>query len=290
MTGPAQAGWVENTLCAFNQAGIQKAAYWSLYDAYTTFSQSPWSEAGQVLAWDGYWGLAYDEQSNGNKPAWSVIQQYYQNGSLNCPSGGTVNATPFLSLTPWANYYTINQPIRATWTASDISSISIPGAAGTLDCNVLTRAPISSSVAVASCASTDGAAATTSGNYTVTASALGTNGNPYNQTAVNATVQIGLGPVLAAVTNQNYGSTISATGGMLLRGRGFANENTNAIQCTRSGYSDVWLTSSNGISHSSNTQIDVDLQSRLAPGDWILKEWNGWSGYSSGTYQVTITQ
>jgi hypothetical protein len=292
MTASAQSAWVQNTLCAFNQAGVQKAAYWAMYDPYTLFSSTPWSIVGQGLAWY-YWGLAYEEQNYGNKPAWSVIQQYYQYGTLSCPTGGVVNASPLLSLTPLTNYYTINQPIRVTWTASDISAISIPGASTTRDCSLYTDTTLSSSsLLTASCASTDAPYSTTTGTYTVTATATGTNGSSSNQVAATASVEIGLRPSLEAITNENYTSTVSYTGWMLLWGRGFANEKQNAILCTRSGYSDVWLYDSDGVglSWESNTQINVSLQGRLAPGVWTVKLWNNYSGDSSNEYQVTITQ
>jgi hypothetical protein len=293
MTAADQVGWVQNTLCAFNQIGIQKAAHWALYDPYTLFSTPPWSYVGQGLAWT-YWGLAYEEASLGNKPAWSVVQQYYQYGTLSCPSGGTVyNASPLLSFTPLTSYYTINQPVRLTWTASDVSSISVPGASKTIDCYVYAQSPvISSTVAAASCASTDAPYQTYTGNYTITATAIGTNGNPNNQTSASATVQIGLGPNLTAITNQYYSYTIRASDEMILWGQGFSNEKVNAIQCTRSGYSDVWMYDGDGVNldWESNTQINVNLANRLAPGVWTIQEWNGYSGYSSNSYQVTITQ
>jgi hypothetical protein len=292
MTEQAHASWVQNTLCALSQAGVQKAAYWAMYDPYTVFSASPYSYVGQGLAWWGYWGLAYEESGNGNKQAWSVLQQYYQYNTLTWPPGGTVyNASPLLSLTPLTHYYTVNQPIRVNWTASDISAIAIPGASTTLGCDMLTRQSLSSnSVEAASCAWTDAPYATTTGNHTITATATGTNGSPNNQTTATATVLIGVGPNLNAATNADYGYTISAAGWMILWGEGFANESVNAIQCIRNGYSDVWLSGASDLPWQSNTQINVNLQNLLAPGVWTLKEWNGYSSNSSSDYQVTITQ
>jgi hypothetical protein len=101
MTVPGHAAWVQNTLCTFRDAGIQKLAYWSMYDPYTLWSAPPWSQVTQGLAWNGYWGLAYEEPVNGFKPAWSsVLQPYYQFGTLSCPAGSVFNAAPILSLTP----------------------------------------------------------------------------------------------------------------------------------------------------------------------------------------------
>jgi hypothetical protein len=50
-----------------------------------------------------------------------------------------------------------------------------------------------------------------------------------------------LGPVLNAVTDNNYSTTINAGGWMVLWGVGFANEKQNRLQWVRSGYDDVWL-------------------------------------------------
>jgi hypothetical protein len=41
-TVSGQASWVQNDFCMFRSLGIQKTAYWALYDPYTMWTGSPW--------------------------------------------------------------------------------------------------------------------------------------------------------------------------------------------------------------------------------------------------------
>jgi hypothetical protein len=280
-TVSGQQAWIQNTLCATVAAGVQKLAYWALYDPYTLWSTPPWSKVGQDLAWNGYWGLAYEQPTLQYKG--SVLQQYYQNGLLNCPGGtGSVyNATPILSLTPLSPYYTVNQPVRVMWTASDMSAMSSPGAVGTLTCD--TNAQLSSSVQPASCATTDAPPSSTTGNYTVSVIAVGSNG--VSQTSAQTTVSIGIAPVLDAVTIQTSGSTVY----MVLWGEGFATAG-NTITCIKGGTIVQFYASDGvGLAYESPTQINVNLASRLSSGTWTVSVSNGYPGTTvSNNVSVTI--
>ncbi|SPF42106.1 hypothetical protein SBA4_2880001 [Candidatus Sulfopaludibacter sp. SbA4] len=171
MTAAGQVNWVRNTLCALAGTGIQKLAHWNLYDPYTLFSTPPWYGSAAVpnasyLAWFGYWGLGYEQQSAGWKTVWgSVILPYYQNGVLSCPSS-LEYAIPVVTLTPWGDYpnytpgeyYTVGEPVRVSWTASDVAGLSTTAAGGTVggtyDCETISSVS-ASGLATVSCGSSD---------------------------------------------------------------------------------------------------------------------------------------
>ena len=55
-TVSGQVQWLNNTLCTFSALGIQKMAYWSMYDPYTMWSTYPWQLSGQDLSWNAFLG------------------------------------------------------------------------------------------------------------------------------------------------------------------------------------------------------------------------------------------
>ena len=110
-TAAGQAQWLTNTICAYRNAGINKYAYWAMYDPYTLWSTSPWNKTGRDLAWNGFWGLSTD--SGVDKAAWSALRTFYLTdpSSWSCPS----TPPPVVSLLPNNDYFTLGQPVRVTW-------------------------------------------------------------------------------------------------------------------------------------------------------------------------------
>lgn len=284
-TVSGQASWVQNTFCMFQSLGIQKTAYWALYDPYTTWTGYPWYKTGADLAWNGYWGLSFESESSGQKDSWSILRNYYYYGSLACPSP-LAYAEPILSLTPTSPYFTIGQPVRVTWTAAEAASLSInQGGDNTYACD--TGAYLSNGVASASCAYTNTGAFYSSGLQTVTITGASAGGTP--QTA-SATVTIGGGPIVNATTNQNYSYDIGSNDTIIIWGNGFSLSGGNTVQLTRDGYADVWLYDGNGYYFwdQSTFQIHASLNGRAAPGLWTLYVRNGYSGAPSAAYRITI--
>jgi hypothetical protein len=59
--------WLTNTLCVLRGASIYKTAYWSMYDPYIMWTAPPWYKTGQDLAWNGFWGLVYEDEYYGGQ-------------------------------------------------------------------------------------------------------------------------------------------------------------------------------------------------------------------------------
>ncbi|HSB13571.1 MAG TPA: hypothetical protein VLE22_03880 [Bryobacteraceae bacterium] len=279
--------WLNNTLCAYRSAGLQKYAYWSMFDPYTMWTGSPWYVTGQDLAWSGFWGLSFEPEASGDKPSWSLLSSFYLNGSINCPSPGQSNAPAVVSLTSSSNYYTVAQPVRLTWTAADVASFSLNrGHGASYSCSPEQTGQVSSDVA-GSCAYTDASAFSSTGSQTVTLTGYNVWGSPQN---ASASVTIGLGPIVNAATDQNYTYTINAYDTIIVWGNGFSLTGGNTIQLTRAGYPDVWMY--NGDGHyfwdHSHFQINASLDGRAATGQWTLYVRNGYSGTPSAAYTIMI--
>ena len=175
-TASGQSQWVSNVLCGYLSAGLSKLAYWSMYDPYTLWATSPWSQSGGTLAWDGFWGLAYENDGSGSflaKPSWATLSSYYLNGSLSC------TASPVVSLQADASYYTLAQPMQMSWTAAETHSLSLSQGDGSHSYSCITgrMIPYSGSPQgslVGSCAHTNASPFNSTGNKTVTLTA--TNG------------------------------------------------------------------------------------------------------------------
>ena len=98
--------WLRNTLCAFRSLGIEKYAYWAMYDAASLWTNAPWFNAGQQLAWNGYWGLGFEPPSSGFKPAWTTLALYNEApDALPCPANPPPNVTAW----PFSDYVTVGQ-------------------------------------------------------------------------------------------------------------------------------------------------------------------------------------
>ena len=79
-----------NTLCTLASLNITKYAYWAMYDPTTLWINSPWYNYGQVLLWNGYWGLGWEYPASGFKTAWSTLAAFNQS-LFACPMTPTPN-------------------------------------------------------------------------------------------------------------------------------------------------------------------------------------------------------
>ncbi len=114
---------------------------------------------------------------------------------------------------------------------------------------------------VGRCAYSDAAAFYTLGAQTVTFT--GTNLASSSQNAT-ASVTIGLGPTVSAVTDQDFSYTINANDTIVVWGNGFSLTGGNTIQLTRSGYPDIWMYEGDGhyFWDESHTQMNAELEGR----------------------------
>jgi hypothetical protein len=263
-----QAQWLSNTLCAFKDAGIEKFAYWSMYDPWEVWADFPWLKSGTDLAWNGYWGLSYDEEWYGDKPAWQVLSSFYSS----YPGGLTCSGSPVVSLVPSASYYTVSQPVRVTWTAANAASLCLNFPHGvTYSCNLQQeQEPIvlSTNDLTGSCAQTDIQAFSSTGNPTITVSGFSDASCTGSSQSASAMVTIGAAPIVNEVYAQ---PTV-----LSIYGQGFSNEGHNQVKLTRSGYADVLISEGGSYSQYDNYNfINVQVPDGTLPGQWTLYVCNG---------------
>jgi hypothetical protein len=285
-----QSQWLKNALCAYTGLGINKFAYWAMYDPYELWSQTPWNLTGHGLAWQGFWGLI--NRAGTDKPSWAALTNYYKSNSLSCPAA----PTPVLALKPEGDYYTIAQPLRVTWAAADVTSLRLNSYTDrrSFDCRSLTETLIGShpTELLGSCAY--GIAgpfydpSTPSGQIiTLT----GDNGLA-NSVSVSSAITIGRGPVVSVVLNEVGTPTITTTSTITVHGKGFSKEGGNTFQFVRPGYPDVWMWKLNpggfDFTETELTQITAPLGNRLAPGSWSLRVRNNYSGDPSVEFPVFV--
>ncbi|MBS1828985.1 MAG: hypothetical protein JST93_27020 [Acidobacteria bacterium] len=283
LTPTGQSQWVGCALSVFSGVGVQKFAHWSLYDPYTMWSAAPWNKVGHDLAWNGYWGLKYEREADGNKPAYSTLTSFYQGGSAGCPTA------PITTLKVDNSYYTTGQPAGLIWTAANtaIWEVNPPQVAPSYDCQ--SGANFSSNPG-GSCAYTFTAGATVTGTQTYTFTAKAAGGLPL--TPATATSTIVGAPLVYIITNE-YGSTVLSQYNMIVvTGNAFSRFGGNTLQFTRSGYNDVWMYSGDGsgfpFQEWSYTQISAMLGGRLAPGQWQLYVRNGYASGPVGPITINI--
>jgi hypothetical protein len=287
-TVPGQSQWLSNALCGYTSAGLSKFAYWALYDPYTLWSSAPWSYTGQNLAWNAFWGLAYENDSNNtfeSKPSWSTLTSYYLHNSLSCAYA------PAVSLTADNTFYTTNQPVPLTWTAAETASLSLsqPSTNGVsyscLTGKAITLAPSTPPGSlVGDCAYTNTVFPTT-GTPTITMTA--TNGSQHQN--ASTTITIGYPSVINAITASDYTYNIHTNSTIVVWGNGYSKTGGNTIQLTRSGYGDVWLYETDGYYYwdQSYYQINASLNGRAAAGTWTAYVRTPYTGPSAG-YTLNI--
>lgn len=287
LTPSGQAQWVGCALAAFSGAGIQKLAHWSLYDPYTMWSAPPWNQTGHQLAWNGYWGLKFEREADGNKPAWGTLVNFYQGGSAACPS------VPINTLKTDNAYYTTGQPAGLIWTAAntavwELSPLPYLPYAPTYDCK---SGEWFSPVASGSCAFTFSTGATSTGPQTYNFTAKPSGGSP--TTTAWATATIVGAPLVYSITDESGSSVLNQYGWIVVAGNAFSKfGGFNTLQFVRSGYNDVWMYAGDGSGYpfqqGSYTQISAMLGGRLAPGQWQLYMRNGYDSGPAGPITITI--
>jgi 2',3'-cyclic-nucleotide 2'-phosphodiesterase (5'-nucleotidase family) len=97
-------------------------------------------------------------------------------------------------------------------------------------------------------------------------------------------------PVVAAVTNETYGGSISATGTMIVWGAGFSPGGGNAINLTREGSPDSIMLDAGSGSYFwdlSANQINAAAAGKIVAGRWLLSVRNA-CGAASPNFAVTI--
>jgi hypothetical protein len=97
-------------------------------------------------------------------------------------------------------------------------------------------------------------------------------------------------PVLAAVTDSNYGPTLSANGTIVLWGQGFSESGGNTVLFQRSGYQDVEYSENDGLYYWDNAtdQVNASLGGLLASGTWTAIVHSACSATPSNSVSVTI--
>ena len=97
-------------------------------------------------------------------------------------------------------------------------------------------------------------------------------------------------PVLAAVTNNSYGPTLSGTGTILVWGQGFAPAGGNTLVFQRSGYPNIAFSETDGLYFwdFAAGQINASLGGLLASGSWTLTVQSPCSTTPSNNLSVTI--
>jgi len=96
-------------------------------------------------------------------------------------------------------------------------------------------------------------------------------------------------PVIAAVTDSNYGQNISSNGTIIVWGSGFTPSGGNSIQLVRDGYDTVTIDENDGSDFwdQSSDQINVVPGGRVPPGDWDVVARNI-CGTPTRQFQITV--
>ncbi|MBS1824720.1 MAG: hypothetical protein JST93_05330 [Acidobacteria bacterium] len=288
LTPSGQGQWLTCALAAFANAGIQKLAYWALYDPYTMWSGFPWFQTGQDLAWNGYWGLKYEREADGNKPAWTALTNFYQGGSTSCTS------TPITTFKTDNTHYTTGQPARLVWTAANTAiwqiSSSLPASYDCRDQSSGMSGPQFASVPAGSCAFAFSDPPSTPGTQTHTFTARAAGGAPSTTATAQSTTLSA--PLVFAVTDSDGSPLISRFDTIKITGNAFARWGGNSLRFVRSGFTDVWIYAFDGsglpFNEKSYTQISAELGGRLAAGPWQLYVYNGYPSSPAGPISVTI--
>lgn len=326
-TTAGQSAWVQNMLCVLNSAGIQKLAYWALYDPFTLWSGSPWYYDAEELS-STFWGLAFEPEASGFKPSWSVLQQYYENGTLSCSSPS--QDQPIIALVPGSKtapepvapgspglqtpQFTINQPIRIGWNAAEVASftyfwtymsgfpdelVQLPKSATyACDYSDFLGTELGPGLTVASCAVTDVGldAFTSTGSYNIYLGGVSVGGLGASGTTA-VPVQIVSSPGVTSALGYNgttYSSTILPGNYIVLYGYGFSQTGGNTVkfQPTNGGNggNTLVLTDGSGLSwDQANVQINISPNSAFTAGTtWNVTVNNSYSPTYSASFPVTI--
>ncbi len=280
-TVDGQDTWLRNTLCAFRSLGIEKFAYWAMYDAVNLWVNAPWYNQGQQLAWNGYWGLAFEPPEAGFKPAWATLALFNRS-----PDALACRANPAPNITAWplSDYVTIGQTPKIIWTATETTSLALDGQAqgGAWACDAsdsfLGGRAFSTTLA-GSCAFTFGAATNSPGDRVFTLSAH--NGGQEQRIVLH--VEVGLAPkILKAMGVEYSGGPVSVASGEIfyVSGKGLALTPINYLRWSRPGYPDVFMFHGDQPGHffeQDALHVATTVDQRIARGLWTVSIYNGQS-------------
>jgi hypothetical protein len=79
-----QADWLRQCLCSLRVLGVNKTAYWTLYDAAELWRSESWRMSAADVSLNGHFGLAFEDAERGFKPAWDVLRASNGGKTLAC--------------------------------------------------------------------------------------------------------------------------------------------------------------------------------------------------------------
>jgi hypothetical protein len=305
-TADGQGEWLTQTLCLMSRLNITKYAYFGLYDS-ASFWEQKYNYTVLDLAWLGYWGLSSEGSGYGDKPAWSAMAGFNPN---NCPAPN-VPPTPVIALQADAFYYTLNDTGKITYTAANVTSLSLsepkfpPDRPASYSCDPgNTYAPLHPDLRVGSCAFTNIKAAYT-GTITLTGENTNVEGIPGAgvSTRVATSVTVGLAPIVYGVVNYTTGQVCNLTANpgcvitasqmdiLEIYGVGFNPTGGNTVKLV-SQSTEAWLYETDGYYFwdQSRTQLNAQIACYVTPGSWVLYVFNpNNSGAPSNGVPVSIS-
>jgi hypothetical protein len=281
LTPAGQATWLNNMLCAFHNAGVTKLNYFGMYDAYALWTDAQWGHTGDALAWFGYWGLAYQQETDGSKAAWTTLTNYYRNGAAALACGSRQVAATLRPENPTA-YYITGQKIGVQWTAAETTQWEIAGVAATTPSYQCSYISVTDPLALTPI--------TAFGHYHLDGSCASARLDPASSTGLRQytfTARNSDGSSVTASTTVNVGDRPVVTGYQILPlnpprvfiivyGDGFNVEGGNTLQFVRDGHQDVWIYQGNTDDpardwfDTSHGQINARIDGKLAPGQWTM--------------------
>jgi hypothetical protein len=258
-----QAQWLTNTLCAFARTGVQKTAYFGYYDASSFYSGSSPAD----VAWPGYFGF-FPLGGGAAKPAWPVLSNYFTSGALAC----SPPQPPLVQLQASTTYVGAGYPVQLTWTASEVRQLQLSGVGNLTPSNVDSCASLQGGNCEAMSEGVKTVYPPTPGTATYTLTGINSTSQSYPAASAQVTITVSQNPVVAAVTDSNYQSTLYADSTIVIWGSGFTATGGNTVQLQRPGYADVWLYEGDGHYYwdQSTGQINSSLDNRAAPGPWTV--------------------
>jgi hypothetical protein len=294
-TATGQRDWLKQTLCVVHRLNILNTGIWGLYDSASWWEQN-YNYSGGLLAWDGYWGLRSEAGSfttygaDGAKPAWDAVNSFDPN---TCPASNAP-AAPVLALQADATYYTVNDSATLTYTAANVTSLSlseplVPGPSGNVSyaCNNASALanPSHPNALLGSCAFTNVLAANT-GTITLSGTNTDVDGataTGSSSTATTTSVTVGAAPIVRGLVNYstgqscdlttNPGCIISAnqTDTIEVFGLGFNPSGGNMVELANQS-THAWLTQADGYYFwdASRTQLNAQIGCFVTPGAWNL--------------------
>ncbi|MGO4883128.1 MAG: hypothetical protein ACLP59_20235 [Bryobacteraceae bacterium] len=302
-TAAGQAQWLSDTQCVLNRHGIAATGWYGLYDSASWWEKYT-SYTGDQIAWQGYFGLSSEYSTYGNKPAWNSMLGYP--GS--CPSGSLPPA-PVLALYTDAAYYTNGDPATITYTAADVTSLSLsePPSGGVYSCETTTEISTGSTL-VGSCAAANVTMSYQTSQLTLSGSdtdVLGVLGHSPTNGSASVSVTVGPSPIVTGIVEYNNGQscnfiqnpscTITASRGDIVEiyGEGFTPLGGNTVNLLVPGGGSPgpwWLYSGDGYYFwdGNRTQINAQIGCYVPVAMWKFDVWNPHQQAPSSSYSINI--